>query len=543
MSIHMNHELISGVWDAKGLGDREGFDFAADCLGLNFGDSVATFADESHFFAIDGDLFDVSYDLAIRDQRRLDTAYGYFAYVRYDKQSVDISIGTDRFGYFPIYYTFEDGRLFFGSSLAYVKSKLKHRSPDYEAWEELLVLGEVIGDKSTVKQVKRLRYGTRIDIKEGKMAVATFWTPETPEPPMDEGAYIRENNKLLGEAFALTASNPKRKVVLLSGGEDSRRLAVGAVKQGLAVDFFTQASIYRGKYKVGVDRDVKLAAKVAEVLRRPHFSETMPDEAQFLADWKRRDKSLGYECIAHEWLLPLARRIEPGALIYDGIVGDITLNGHYFKEFPQAVDKFRDVEALASMICGSESHAWLDELRRNTQSSLKQRVQELLASYPESPHRLSYYFILNHTRRKISCVSQLFRQYGHSTSYPFLYYPLFMQSLRVDPKLMVDKFYQRECMAAQAPEVLSIPTTRQKDLSSDWLALMGSKEQDQADCLLHNLTISSNALEMFPKLHLRYRVLQATKGIGNTPLRKFGWFIPPVSRFSSFLDWIDSSVE
>jgi hypothetical protein len=537
----MNHMQISGVWDVCGIGNQDAYQFSSDTLALQFGDEVSVYENDRFYFVVDGELFDVSCELAMRDQRKLDAAYGYFAYVRYDKKSADISIGTDRFGYFPIYYAFENGRLFFGSTLEYVKSKLKHRSPDYEAWEELLVLGEVIGDKSTVKQVKRLSYGARIEIRGGKMTLATFWKPEMPEPPMDEGAYIRENNALLGEAFALTANNPKRKVVLLSGGEDSRRLAVGAVKQGLAVDFFTQASIYRGKYKVGVDRDVKLAAKVAEVLGRPHFIEAMPNEQQFLSNWKRRDNTLGYECIAHEWLLPLASRIEPRALIYDGIVGDIAMNGHYFKEFPQAVKNYHNVEALASMICGNESRVWLNELRRNTQSSLETRVQELLASYPESPHRLTYYFILNHTRRKISCVSQLFRQFGHSTCYPFLYYPLFMQSLRVDPNVMIDKFYQRECMAAQAAEVLSIPTTRESTLSTDWLIPMGLKARKQADCLLLNLTINDNALAMFPKFRLRYRVLQATKGISSAPLRKFGWFVPPISRFSSFLDWIDAA--
>lgn len=543
MSFSANNKPIFGVWRPQGILQRQGFDFVSDCLGLNFGGCVSTIANEDLFFAIDGEIFDLSHEQAIRDQSKLDAAYGYFAYVRVDKRTAHVTIGTDRFGYFPIYYAIEKDCLFFGTSLAHVKSKLKYRSPDYEAWEELLVLGEVIGDKSTVKQVKRLRYGTRIDIRGGKWALTTYWTPEMPDRPMDETAYIRENNLLLGEAFALTASNARRKVVLLSGGEDSRRLAVGAVNQGLEVDFFTQESIYRGKYKVGVDRDIKLAAKVAEVLGRPHYSASMPDEAQFLANWKRRDDVLGYECIAHEWLLPLAHRIEPGALIFDGIVGDITMNGHYFKEFPKAVDKYRDVEALATMICGSDPRTWLDELREHTQSSLEDRVKALLATYPESPHRLTYFFVLNHTRRKISCVSQLFRQYGHATCYPFLYYPLFMQSLRVDPNLMGEKFYQRECIAAQIPEALYIPTTRAKDLSPEWLVPMGTKEQDQSDYLLRNLTVSDVALATFPKFRNRYRVLRATKGLGMAAFRHFGWFIPSIARFSSFLDWLDADEE
>ena len=537
----MNHMQISGVWNPQGRPDGNGFQFADGGLGLHYGSDVSTCEDDRYFFAIDGQLFDVPVPHAIRDPGRLDTAYGHFAYLRYDKISREITIGTDRFGFFPIYYAFEGGCLIFGSSLGFVKSKLKQRTPNYEAWEELMLLGEVIGDKTTVKQIKRLSYGTRIDIKNGRMAFSKFWSPEVPEP-MGEDAYIRENNRLLGEALALTAANPKHKVVLLSGGEDSRRLAIGAVKQGLAVNFFTQESIYGGKYKAGVDRDLKLASKVAALLGRPHFSAPMPDNKQYLADCNARDLSLGFECIAHEWLLPLARRIEPGALIYDGIVGDITINGHYFKEFPDAVDKFRDVDALTNMICGNRRSDWLDELRRNTETSLADRVRELVSSYPESPHRLTFYYLLNHTRRKISCVSQLFRQHGHSTCYPFLYYPLFLQSLRLDPRRMVTKFYQRECMAAQAPEVLSIPTTRE-DISNDWLIPRGAKAQNQQDYLLQNSGISNDALDLFPKFRLRYYALHAMSNVSMVPLRKFGWFIPTIARFSSFLEWIDAETD
>src|SRR5207248_11229310 len=130
------------------------------------------------------------------------------------------------------------------------------------------------------------------------------------------------------------------------------------------------------------------------------FIEPMPDDTQFLADCMTRDTVSGFECTAHEWLLPLARRIAPESLIYDGIVGDVTVNGHYFKEFPAAVDNYRNVDDLARMIAGNLRPMWL-EVGRRTDTSLWERIRQLLSSYPDSPHRLTFYFILNHTRRKI----------------------------------------------------------------------------------------------------------------------------------------------
>jgi hypothetical protein len=532
----MKTNQISGVWCPNDIIDRNKFQFVSRCLGLAYGRGVTAVEDDRYFFILDGDLFDIDLAQAISDQQRLDMAYGHFAYVLYDKLSDEITIGTDRFGYFPMYYALESGCLIFGTSLGAVKSRLKKRTPDYEAWEELLFFGEILGDKSTVKEIKRLSPGTRVNIKNRRIEFSTYWLPEVP-PIVDADTYIRQNNELLGTAMALTGAKQKQKVVLLSGGEDSRRIAVGAVKQGLEVDFFTQESLYRGRYKVEVDRDLKLACQVAAVLRRPHFSEPIPGDQQFLADCQTRDVSLGFECIAHEWLLPLARGIEPGALVYDGIAGDITINGHYFKNFPQAAEVASDVHALTAMICGSGRAVWLDELARRTETSLADRVGTLLASYPASPHRLTYFYLLNHTRRKISCVAQLFSLYGHTTCYPFLYYPLFLQSLSVDPRLMRTRFFQRECMAAQAPEALSVPTTRE-DLGKEWLIPRGAIAQHQLDLMLAAATVSEEALELFPTLRFRYRTLRKLQGMSLAPLRKFGWFILPIARYSAFLDWL-----
>lgn len=533
----MNDMQIGGCWSAQPGPAVQAHDFVVGGFGLSHGAGVAVHEDERCLLAIVGQIFDLPMALAMHDQHRLDTAYGLFSYVRYDKVSGAITIGTDRFGFSPIYHAVEDGRFIFGTSLGHVKSQLKQRSPDYDAWEELMVLGEVIGDKSTVKEIKRLLHGTRIEIRDGRISFPVYWVPELPEPS-SEAAYIEGNNRLLGEALALTAPNPLRKVVLLSGGEDSRRLALSAVKEGLPVDFYTQESVYKGSYKIGVDRDVKLAAKVAQVLGRPHFIEPMPDDEKYLQNWHRRNDCLGFECIAHEWLLPLAQRIEPGALIYDGIVGDITTNGHYFKAYPSAVTNYRDLDAMAEMICGEHQSPWLGELRRHTTRPLKERVRELLASYPDSPHRLTFYFILNHTRRKIACVSQLFGLSGHYTCYPFLYYPFFLHSLSIDPARLITHFYQRECMEALGPEVLSVPTTREK-ISDDWVILRGDKEQEQEDYLLTQLQVSERAFEMFPSLRLRYHALRALSGISMKPLRAYGWQIPSIAKYSYFLAWLD----
>jgi hypothetical protein len=527
--------LMGGIWNADGAPEAGHFDHVSRGLCLQYGRAGHVFEDDGELLVIEGQLYDAGPAQFLADRRVLDTAYGLYGYVRYDKASGDLVIGTDRLGYFPLYYAFDGKRLVFGATLAFVKRRIENRTPDYEAWEELMALGEVIGDKSTVKEIRRLAPGTRIHIAAGRMKLVRYWQPEIPDP-VDEATAIRENNALLHEAVRLTAASPGRKAVLLSGGEDSRRIALAAVHAGLPVTFYTQMSIYKGRYRRYVDRDIKLATRVAALLDRPHVVEPMPDDHQYLADWRARDEALGFECIAHEWLLPLARRIPAGSLVYDGIVGDVTINGHYFKEFPQVAENW-DAAALARMIAGTSSAAWLDGLRRRTESPLSERIERLLASYPSSPHRLTLYMVLNHTRRKIACVAQLFAMHGHWTCYPFLYYPLFVQSLCFEPRLQVKTFYQRVCMAALGGAATSLPTTRGR-LSEEWLIPLDRESRRKDAFLLRHLEVSDEALEYFPQLRTSYRAIRRLRHFNGALLRRYGWFIPTIARFSAFLEWL-----
>ena len=529
---------IGGIWQSGQSVCVEAFNFSARGLGVVLGPDVRIFTDEDYILFFEGQVYGVKVDKILSDITALETAFGHYCYVRLQKATGRVDIGTDRLGYYPIYYAFDGWRLVFGSTLNYVKSKVKRPSPDFDAWEELLVLGEVIGDKSTVKEVKRLPSGTRLVIENEAIKFVRFWTPECPEV-VDDHTYIRQNNALLDEAVALTASQRRQKIVLLSGGEDSRRIALASVRVGLDVKFHTQQAPHRG----GADIDTALARKVATALGHDISVEPLPSCQQYVADWQARDPLLGFECIAHEWLLPLVRRIAPESIIYDGIVGDITINGHYFKHYPQSLERFASTESLARMVCGADAKPWLNELRRRTTSHLVERVDGILATYPASPHRLNWYFLLNHTRRKISLVSQFFAMQGHWTCYPFMYYPLLVQSLSADPRQQKERFFQRECMAAVAPEIAAIPTTR-GDVPADYLENMSDEDYRQRRALRKQLEISEEALDVFPLLRTKYRMLNKMRfPPADALLQRFGWFFEPVSRFSAFLEWLNNSRE
>ena len=65
----------------------------------------------------------------------------------------------------------------------------------------------------------------------------------------------------------------------------------------------------------------------------------------------------------------------------------------------------------------------------------------------------------------------------------------------------------------------------------------------QTNFLLRHLRISNAALNVFPRFRNRYRVLSAMRNLSGAPMRRFGWFIPALARFSGFLEWLESDDE
>ena len=447
---------IGGKWCAEAPALPKGFDIERPGLGLMLTPHARVFEDARYLLVIEGETFDVNPADALVDPCRLEAAYGLFTYVWFDRERLKTIVGTDRLGYSPLYYAEEYRCVRFSTSLSYVKSEMPKRTPDYAAWEELTVLGELLGDKTTVREIRRADYGVAMEFVDGRMSMRRLLGTRSARL-VDYATYIRRNNDLLDEAMSILKPQTHPQAVALSGGEDSRRIADAAVRQGLPVSFWTQQAIQKGD----IDKDTDLAREVATLLRRPFHLVPMPCDAQFYEDCEERDTLLGFESLAHEWMFELLRHFPPNSIIYDGIIGDVSINGHYFKAFPSAVEGFRDTRSLATQICGTATtQSWLGEIRRRAGIPLIDRVQAALDRCPDSPHRLTYYFLLNHTRRRIALAAQLFNLQGHWTCYPYSYAPLLLQSLSLDASVAAEKFMQRECLAAISPRSVSIPTTR-----------------------------------------------------------------------------------
>ncbi|MEX2617123.1 MAG: hypothetical protein WD767_13585 [Alphaproteobacteria bacterium] len=496
-------------------------------------DSCATVLENGRYKIVyEGVIWDFSDGEILSDPSILDRAFGYYTYVLFDKGKNEILIGTDRFGFCALYYAQENGSFLFSSSLNLLKNCLKSITPNFDAWDELLTLGDILGTKTVVTQISRARWGQKFLLTFNTVKTIDIWSPETPLF-LDKKQYIKENNNLLIESMNVTKNHQKQKIIFLSGGHDSRRIAVAANSIDMSVTYATQVALNNS----GMDEDTLIAEEVAHRLGQEIFTNPLPNSERILKDTELKDDLISYESQYHGWVMHLLRNIPEGAMIYDGIVGDVTINGHFFVHNPSAISNYSNTDFLAQLICGGKK-SFLDS--RLVTSPLFERVRAELALYPNSPHRMTYFFLFNHTRRNIGSWFLLFKKFGHVPCMPYIYYPLLIQSLSLDPKYYLENWMQMECLKHMNSEVAAIPSTR-GIVPDGYVRDFRSKKRADMELMIKNIRMRKDAKEVFVTLKRQIMFYDFFTKLG---VRKHThssiWAPFLVSRFSKYLDWMDS---
>lgn len=486
---------------------------------------------ENGKFYYHGTIFDAGYFKKF-DTTKVDNLFGHYTYLYVDNAEHRIIAGTDKLGFSPLYFAIEDNCFIYSTSLPRLIEKIKNKSPDYDAWDEIFNLGEILGNKTTIKEIKRLEPGVKIVIHRGKIDFVKYWDFELPDYESPD-LYIENNNELLSDALEFTRSCDLDKVILLSGGEDSRRLAVAAHSIGLPASFATQEAVHKGD----LDNDVLLAEEIAKNLGRSIIRSKLPTSEEYFTHGRLRDQIFGYESAQHQWLMPLLEKTKPVSLIYDGIVGDITVNGHYYRLFPHLAHKF-DKTAFLKKFC-PEKLPFVFK-RHLLTSSLTERIRAELEKLPDDPRSLALFFIFNHTRRSISLQSVLYSYYGHKTVYPFLYYPLFMQSLSLHPEHHLSNLYHRMCGEKLNKNIFQIPSTRGA-LDQKYIIPLQKERLARDAYYLRNATrISNQVFDCFESVGMVDKfAFKALPKFLLPFLRPRKWLFQPLSRMTDFHQWLD----
>lgn len=519
---------LLGIWNPEARQPYPGASISFGGLSVYVSQQGTICENDETMVAYQGRIFDRSSDELLGRGGAIDQAYGIYSYVKIARPESEISIGTDRLGFGPLYYAMEGGNLLFATSLILLKDRLRKTTIDYEAWEEILNLERILGEKTTIKEIKRLGAGQKIVLKDRRITFETVWTPEEPTYT-DPASYVEQNNRLLYEALELTKADQGSKTILLSGGDDSRRIALAARECGLDFALASQITVGPGDR----DEDTTIARKVAEALGKSIQIGPAATPSENLEEILSRNVWLGFEAPLHEWIAPLLRTIKQDSLVYDGALGGVLINSHPYREHSSYLDCFDDLDAVANLVCPRDIRFKFPG--HLTDSSIKERIRAQFEALPRSPHGLSYYFLMTRTRRTIASWHQLLYLNGLWPCVPFLYYPLFLQSLSLPPELQRDRHFQYECMRELDPAIADLPSTR-RDVPDDMVVDLGGLHRARQRKLAHSAKIREDVFELFPHFRRRstLQVLSTKAG-----LKGRFWITERLHSLSLFMDWLD----
>lgn len=161
----------------------------------------------------------------------LSSLEGMFAFALWDASKRRLVLMRDRLGIKPLYYSWRNGRLVFGSEIkAVLRAGGIDETTDEQALSEYLWFGHVLEDRTFYQGVRALRPGHRLILEDGRVRIEPWWRIEE---------WLSSGSRVGGDPAtdvreALDAAVDRQLVsdvpvgLFLSGGIDSSAIAASA---------------------------------------------------------------------------------------------------------------------------------------------------------------------------------------------------------------------------------------------------------------------------------------------------------------------------
>ncbi len=196
---------------------------------------------------------------------------GIFAFALWDSRRKRLVLMRDRLGVKPLFYSWADGRLTFGSEInALMVAGGVDTAIDEQALSEYLWYGNTFEDRTMYRGVRSLPPGHWLVVEDGNVRVEAWWKVEAWLSPQDRPATELEATERVRHALSTAV---RRQLIsdvpvgiFLSGGLDSSAIACSAVRDaGQRLTSFSAGFDFEG----GIDELAK-ARRVADVLGLEH---------------------------------------------------------------------------------------------------------------------------------------------------------------------------------------------------------------------------------------------------------------------------------
>jgi asparagine synthase (glutamine-hydrolysing) len=183
---------------------------------------------------------------------------GMFAIALYDFKKKRLLLARDRMGEKPLYWTIQNGTLYFASELgSLIKSGFVKKEIDLGAFNQYLQFDYVPTPKTILKDVYKLEPATALVYEHGQITKKVFWRPPTVLSTVSFEEATRELDAKLGKIVARELVSDVPLGVFLSGGIDSSTVAYYAQKaHSRPIDTFSIGFTDAGFDESGFAREV-----------------------------------------------------------------------------------------------------------------------------------------------------------------------------------------------------------------------------------------------------------------------------------------------
>ncbi len=394
---------------------------------------------------------------------------GIFSLACWDRINRKLTLVNDRYGYRPIYYYHnpEKEKFFFSSDLRGVlESGYISWEINWEACSTFLHFGHHLGNMTSFRNIFVLPPASVLTCVNNQVLIESYWDPcsipvnehmKYPEAVEGSVHYFSESMKRRNEGISSS------KMVFLSGGLDSRRIAAELKHQGGEFKTYTT----RGFNTLTSNRI--LAAQVAAALGVPNQFVNLPSHNFLLRYWPRCNALLDYETNLHQWLLPLVESLPLRAGVnFDGIAGDIIFNGVLRVSNFNSTEKFAIAQtasmaklALLIMPKPLDFSIFRSDFRKNLSwEPVFSQIQTELQRLQTTPNQLTLFYLLNRTRRAIALSPMKLILSQAECCLPYLDKDLFEFMLSIPPAMKVSHSLRADTIQKAYPELTRVDYTK-----------------------------------------------------------------------------------
>jgi hypothetical protein len=393
-----------------------------------------------------------------RIPRKAGTPDGIHAAWQWDGATLHVE--QDRYGLWPLFYFTAPRRICLSTSIRTLIELGARTDLDDAALAVFLRVGFFLGDDTALAAVRALPPGARVAWSDGRFSVTGARPGIAPRKlSRDEAmdAYV----ELFRNAMARRAGDGRRFVVPLSGGRDSRHIALALDEIAAPPEHFVTVRHYPPRN----DADLTVAAHCARELGVRHVK--LEQTADPIAAECEKNAHTSWCSDEHVQFLPLRRHLQGVPAVFDGIGGDVLSAGLFLR--PRAVELCArgDLDGLVTFVLTGYDNEHVERgmaailsrggAGRFSAARARERVRQELETHLDAADPVSSFFFWNRTRREVALAPYGLLANVPAVFAPYLDHDVYDLLASLPFTLTADKRFHDDAIARAYPEFAHVP--------------------------------------------------------------------------------------